>query len=233
MGGTERGYRRRERTDGPARSTRVTRRTDAEYTAATRHGDATITCALGGVSVLFNVSTLLHEPVGGTRAFRVDDQRAHVASEDYDATVNGTVRMLRTERGVLVSARLAVRPGLECARCLAEFEQELTLDFDEEFIVEHDPVTGKPTGEISPDEFRIDEHQHLDLSEAVRQYEQSALPLRPVCKPDCEGLCPVCGQDLNERDCGCRRDEDDDRWASLWGLAQRLRTEESDGRTEG
>ncbi len=182
--------------------------------------------------MLFNVSTLLREPVGSTRSYRVEDEPARVPEEEYETIVSGAVEVLRSVRGVLVSARLAVRSRVECGRCLASFEQELPLEFEEEFVLEHDPESGAPLEGIAPDDFRIVEGQHLDLSEAVRQYEQSALPLRPVCRPDCRGLCPACGQDLNQQACGCERDGADARWAGLATLAERLRTEDDDGSTE-
>ena len=93
--------------------------------------------------------------------------------------------------------------------------------------------TAGSRGRVVADDFRIDDQQHLDLSEAVRQYERSALPLRALCRPDCAGLCPVCGQDLNERACGCERVANDGRWAGLATLGERLRTEEHDGRPQG
>ena len=182
--------------------------------------------------MLFNVSTLLREPVGSTRSYHIEDEPARVPDEAYATVVSGDVRVLRSVRGVFVSARLAVRSRLECGRCLASFEHDLSLEFDEEFVVEHDLDTGAPVEGIMPDDFRIEGGQHLDLSEAVRQYEQSALPLRPVCRPDCRGLCPACGQDLNEQACGCEREGTDARWAGLATLAERLRTEDDDGRTE-
>ena len=182
--------------------------------------------------MLLNVSTLLGEPVGSTRSYRLEDEPARVPDEGYETTVSGAVEVLRSTGGVLVSARLAVRPRVECGRCLASFEQELTLEFEEEFVIEHDPETGAPLEGIAPDDFRIEDSQHLDLSEAVRQYEQSALPLRPLCGPDCRGLCPACGQDRNQQACGCERDPADSRWASLATLAELLRTEDDDGRTE-
>lgn len=176
--------------------------------------------------MIFNVSTLLEEPIGGARAFEVTDERVRVPEEGYETRVSGTVELVRTPRGVVVRAQLAVLPRLQCGRCLAEFEQALTLDVYEEFVTDRDLITGEPVEGISPDDFRVDDYRHLDLSEAVRQYEQSALPLGPLCSAECAGLCPTCGQNRNEHDCDCARDPGDGRWSSLAGLADRLRSEE-------
>ena len=179
----------------------------------------------------FNVSTLLQEPVGSTRLAEVEDEAVQVSAAGYASRVTGTVRLMRTQRGVLVQADLRTRPTLECARCLEPFVSELRLTMDEEFIPLRDPVTGDAV-QADPDEFRIDGRNHLDLSEAVRQYEQAALPLRPLCREDCAGLCPVCGQNLNERRCDCTPPESEGAWAGLAALAERLRSEEDDGGTE-
>ncbi len=179
----------------------------------------------------FNVSTLLQEPIGSTRLAEVEDEPVQVPASGYTASATGTIRLMRTQRGVLAHADVRVRPSLECARCLQPFEAELRLVIDEEFIPLRDPITGDAVS-ADPDEFRIDGRNHLDLSEAVRQYEQAALPIRPLCRDDCAGLCPTCGQNLNERRCDCIQPEPEGAWAGLAALAERLRSEEDDGSTK-
>jgi uncharacterized protein len=97
----------------------------------------------------------------------------------------------------------------ECRRCLepvrTEVSDELTLVFaaDVEEGGEGGAYPLEPVGE------------ELDLSEAVR--EEAVLATNPfvVCKPECRGLCPQCGQNLNEGTCDCTLDEPDPRWAAL------------------
>lgn len=179
----------------------------------------------------FNVATLLQEPVGSTRFATVEDEPVQVPAAGYAGTVTGRVRLMRIQRGVLVHADLVTRPMLECGRCLTPVQVEIRLVIDEEYVPLRDPVTGDAV-EADPDEFRIDGSNHLDLSEAVRQYEQAALPIQPVCREDCAGLCPVCGQNLNERRCDCEQPDPEGAWAGLAALAERLRTEEHDGSPE-
>lgn len=180
----------------------------------------------------FNVSALLLEPVGATRSFTFDGERAAVPEEGYETQISGAIEMMRTDRGILVHARLDSRPRIECGRCAITFTAEFAFVFDEEFVAPVDPVTGESVAEIGPDDLRISEHLHLDVSEAVRQYEQAGLPIRPVCRPDCAGLCPTCGRDLNDGPCACPADNADDRWSGLAGLAEQLKTEEARGSTE-
>jgi uncharacterized protein len=180
--------------------------------------------------VQFNVSTLLQEPVGSTRVFEVSEGDVAVPADAYEGTVSGRVHMLRTARGVLVRANLEVEPTLECARCLEPYGLPLELRIEEEFFPQLDPATGEAV-QADPDDFRIDDRNHLDLSEAVRQYEQAALPIQPVCRPDCAGLCPICGQNLNEHPHEHERPPAEAGWTDLASLAERLRAEEDRGRT--
>jgi uncharacterized protein len=182
--------------------------------------------------VQFNVSALLLEPVGTARSFSFDGERADVPEEQYKTTISGDISMMRTERGILVHADLDSQPEIACGRCAIPFTADYTFSFDEEFVAPADPVTGEPAADIGPDDLQIGEDLHLDVSEAVRQYEQAGLPIRPVCRPDCAGLCATCGRDLNDGPCDCPSEEADDRWSSLATLAEELKTEEASGSTE-
>ena len=193
----------------------------------------------------FNVATLLQEPVGSMRVGTLTDELVRVAPshadalggggdgrsrliDGYERRISGSVRLIRTSRGVLVQARLHLDAPVICARCLRETTTPLDLKIDEEYVPLHDMHTGRRL-EAEPDEFRIDDRHYLDLSEAVRQYEQTALPLQPVCRPDCAGLCPVCGRDRNDGPCHEDRETTPAQWSALAGLAERLRAEETDG----
>jgi uncharacterized protein len=79
--------------------------------------------------------------------------------------------------------------------------------------------TGQPLLEASDeDAFLIDQNHLLDLTEAVRQYREASVIMQPLCRPDCRGLCPRCGRDLNAGDCGCSLGPADARWAALSSL---------------
>ena len=65
-----------------------------------------------------------------------------------------------------------------------------------------------------PGSFMIDDRNIMDISEAIRQYTVMALPIKPLCRQDCSGLCPTCGADLNEKRCDCTP-EIDPRWEKL------------------
>lgn len=171
--------------------------------------------------MLFNVAQLLQEPTGSERTHRLDDRVTDV-SDHAETPVTGSVRLVRTNRGILayVSVDAAVRET--CSRCLGPAESSVHTELAEEYIPTVDLNTGQPVpapeDDTDADTFRIDEHHHLDLTEAVRQALVAEEPMRALCRPDCAGLCPTCGADLNLGRCDCPREPSDDRWAALRSL---------------
>ena len=167
--------------------------------------------------MLFNVSGLEQEGIGATREYEIEG--ALTSAERAPESVTGNVELLRTDRGVLVRARLRLVEPEDCSRCLKPLQETLPIEFDEEFLTKVDVRSGQPIEE-RPDEehFLIDEHHMLDLTEAIRQYREASGVMQPLCRLDCRGLCPRCGQDLNERDCDCTSAPVDNRWTALAGL---------------
>ena len=174
-----------------------------------------------------NVATLLQEQIGSSRDIEISAEPIAAAGFDYRRVIDGTLQLLRTERGVLARVRVALTIPLECARCLEAFEDQIDVEFEEEFVLAYPhPTTGvRPVPEEG--DFLIDDHWHLDLSEAVRQYEQSAVPLMALCRPDCPGFAAEPSTAVPTA-----LTTTDNRWSALSGLAARLHEEESDGAPE-
>lgn len=109
-----------------------------------------------------------------------------------------------------------------CSRCLVSFKRE----FKEKIEVEYRQEIFRPKGLkvdltriINQDYYSGDE---IDLFPLIRDVVILALPMAPVCKPDCKGLCPICGKNLNEGECGCRREETPPWKEALKGLKVKL-----------
>lgn len=168
----------------------------------------------------FNVAALLKETVGATRKFELSDDINGIDQEIKAVSpLRGSVKLTRTNDSILAEARLRVTIQATCGRCLAEFTMPLDLRFAEQFQPVVDIATGLPLpGPEDRSVFTIDESHVLDLSEAVRQYILVSLPIAPLCKSDCAGLCPQCGHDLNQGPCECPRQVGDPRLAILADL---------------
>lgn len=166
--------------------------------------------------IQINVSQQLKAAIGSIRNYEVND------AIDIDGclyTAQGTVNLMRTDRGILVKGALNTESELTCSRCLVPFECPLTLDIEEEYYPTLDIVTGSPLPlPDDPGSFTIDEHNILDLTEAIRQYTLLAIPMKPLCHQDCAGLCPTCGANLNMSQCDCPLEPADPRWAKLLEL---------------
>ena len=168
----------------------------------------------------FNVSQLLKEGSGSTRSYDVNDFAS--LQEGWPMTpISGVVKMMRTDAGIWVSAQLATHFDCECSRCVADMEQFVRLDIEEEYLPEIDVSTGARLNfpDAMADNFYIDHSHMLDMSEAIRQYFGLSMPFKSVCRDDCKGLCMTCGTDLNQVDCSCDNVVRDPRWGALLALA--------------
>ncbi|MBF6612581.1 MAG: DUF177 domain-containing protein [Chloroflexi bacterium] len=175
--------------------------------------------------LVFNVAQLLKEPVGAIRKYSLDTPLlvlAEESSEDgslaaYD--LHGSVKVTRMSRDLLVQGDVEASVSLECSRCLEQFRLPVDAMLEELFQPTLDVETGRPVqlddSEKDDTAFHIDQNHLMDLSEPVRQALLVALPLKPLCKEECAGLCPHCGANLNETQCGCESEDVDSRWQGL------------------
>lgn len=128
--------------------------------------------------------------------------------------LQGEVRFTRTGQGLYGQGRLIVSVPGECVRCLTAFEQPLGVELAELFAY--------PPTEATDPLLAVPETGILDLTPLVRELGLVAIPIRPLCREDCKGLCPECGADRNVVACGHYREEVDPRLAALEGLRDSL-----------
>ena len=114
------------------------------------------------------------------------------------------VRLESVNEGIVVRGGVEAPWIGECRRCLRPIESTVRADVYEVF--EDEPVEGE-TNKLDVD--------RIDLEPVAREAVLLELPLAPLCQEDCAGLCPECGADRNERDCGHALEVRDDRWAAL------------------
>jgi uncharacterized protein len=165
-----------------------------------------------------NVSQLLKEQIGSTREYKIEEA-LDIAGDNVDSEFSGEVSLLRTQRDVLVRAKLHTELELTCSRCLSKFGYPLDISFEEEYIQTTDVNSGLPLEtSAEPESFTIDEHHVIDLREAVRQYALLLVPMKPLCREGCAGLCQECGRNLNDGACGCPVQTVDPRWSKLMNL---------------
>jgi uncharacterized protein len=165
----------------------------------------------------YNVAQLLVEHLGSTRQYEIDQPPRDIdEGVRAAAPIEGQVKFTRTNRGILADARLRTELQQECSRCLEDIVTPVSVRFVEEFYPTVDLRTGLP---IKAPEggtgFMLTEAHEVDLTEPVRQSVLLELPMKPLCRPDCAGLCPTCGKKLNEGPCGHEDEPADHRMSAL------------------
>ena len=171
-----------------------------------------------GKTMLYNVAQLLKENIGASRQFGIDGSLYDIDENNPGATrVLGRVKFLRSARGILATGSAHLSLVQACRRCLQLTETEVRFQFEEEFVPSVDVSTGVRLALSSEDspELVVDEHHTLDLTEVLRQYAILAASDWALCRPDCKGLCPKCGRNLNFGSCNCESVETDPRFAAL------------------
>ena len=155
----------------------------------------------------FDVSTLLKAPLG--KSLTLDIDAGPQVLEDMEVEyLRGSAQAIRAEKGIFVSGTVESRLRLECARCLDEFGFPVTLELAEMFRM--------PGTDVRPDAiYAVGENLELDLAPLVRELAWLAVPMRPLCDPECKGLCPHCGANLNAEACQCEEMRVDPRLAVL------------------
>lgn len=117
---------------------------------------------------------------------------------------------------IRVKGHLAVEMEADCDRCL----EPARFPVDSDFELFYTPVTEGPVNEevaldSSEAEIGFYEGDGIELNDVLREYVLLALPMQRVCREDCKGICPTCGQNRNLKDCDCQAVPQDDRWAAL------------------
>jgi uncharacterized protein len=149
-----------------------------------------------------NVAGLLREPAGATRTVELGSLDWGPAGPRPPRRVLGTLRLQRTNRGILASGRARTLARRTCIRCLDEFDEPVDVELNEEFLPSVDPTSGAPVAvdAAEADVARIDAHHEIDLTALLADELALAEPMHPLCRPDCPGLCVVCGARLDAAD---------------------------------
>lgn len=158
----------------------------------------------------FNFGFLLEVNYGTSRTIELDYPDILLEDDLTLAPLTGTFQAIRNSKGIYITGQLFSNIDVECARCLDPFSLPIAIDLDELY---HYPPHSAPPGE-----YFVGEDGFIDLAPLVRQISLLAIPMQPICREDCQGLCIECGHNLNDGDCGCVEEDIDPRLAKLGEL---------------
>lgn len=160
--------------------------------------------------IRFDVSSLTRARLGTSLTLNVDTGPQSLIDLEVDF-LHGTVQVIRVQGGLLVQGAVESQLGLECVRCLEPFVLPITLELEEIFRL--------PGGGLAPDaSYVVGGDGWIDLTPLLRELAWVAIPMKPLCSPDCKGLCPNCGANLNLEPCTCGSTSIDPRLALLKDL---------------
>lgn len=105
---------------------------------------------------------------------------------------------------------------LQCSRCLENFTTQKQEDLSAHFV-KRETYVSKQKEKLMESDITIENYDKdiIDLTQIIYDAINLAIPMKPLCKEDCKGLCPICGTNLNKETCNCQREKTDPRWEPL------------------
>jgi uncharacterized protein len=157
-----------------------------------------------------DVRDLLEHP-GAAKTVHVGEAvpglHTELADVPEDAPLQGDLTLESVVDGIYVHGRVVGRFTMRCARCLKTFERDFDVALDELYVRQLGPE----------DDYALTPELTLDPEPMLRDAVVLEMPFSPLCRPDCLGLCPICGGDRNLGECP-GHETTDPRWAALEGL---------------
>ena len=175
-----------------------------------------------GAPLVWNVAGLLADDPGATRDYEVAGATIDLGDDLRLADpIEGHVRLARTNRGLIVAAAFETAIEAQCSRCLVDIEVPVEIAIEEEALPSIDIHTGapvRPEPDAQDEPLRLTDHHELDLETPVREAILLAEPIAPLCKESCQGLCPTCGERLEDGTHDPPTDDIDPRLEALRGF---------------
>jgi uncharacterized protein len=137
-------------------------------------------------SLRLNVGFLFNQSVGSSRVFYFDLPSLFLEPDLNLNNLIGQAKISRTPQGLLVQVKMQASWLADCVRCLTSSEQLLKTDFTELFAFSIRTITES--------ELILPEDGYIDLGPLLREYMVLEIPINPLCHPECQGICPVCGE---------------------------------------
>ncbi len=168
----------------------------------------------------YDITELLLTP-GKRIDLEVREEDPEALDASIVAPITGHLRFHNSVDALLVTGQIVSALEMECARCLEMYVLPIQATVNEQFnMTPLPPTVDEESLDIVDMAANILEGTIFDLGELLRQVALLEAPLQPLCRPDCRGLCPRCGHNLNEEDCGCSSETETSSFAVLGKLIE-------------
>ncbi|MBF0292286.1 MAG: DUF177 domain-containing protein [Nitrospinae bacterium] len=173
-----------------------------------------------GFALLVKVAPIPEEGEEGRweippEAFKSGADEVHPLPVKGNAVLSG--RIYKDDKTVFFNGAVTATLDLSCSRCLKQFEMDIKEDVTAVFMPRAVMSSVVDEVEVTQEDLDVQlyDEEELDLFGPAHDQVALALPMRPLCDESCKGLCPRCGNDLNEGLCGCSEPVGDSRFAAL------------------
>jgi uncharacterized protein len=155
----------------------------------------------------------------------LDPEDPAVREMDIKEPVIGSFHINKHGHQVLVRGTVVGDVKLRCARCLRDFDSHIQEDLNIELRPVFDLERSGHEVELIADDLDIDffRGDSFDLGHIVAEQIALLLPMKPLCREDCAGICSICGVNRSESPCDCMSGEIDDRWGALIKLKEQMK----------
>ncbi|NCS90411.1 MAG: DUF177 domain-containing protein [Ignavibacteria bacterium] len=137
--------------------------------------------------------------------------------EDFTGNIKADVELSKAPSQIILKVNLSVMAKFVCDRCALDFMPILTNSYKMVYLYGSPPEENDSLNLV----YIHTDTDRINISSDVRDYAILAIPMKKLCKEDCKGLCYKCGQNLNERECGCTQSVDI-RWQPLLEIKKKL-----------
>lgn len=172
--------------------------------------------------LIINVQDVKEE--GLSLNFVIDDVIPPAEIERRDFAVSGRVTFnavaYKAGRDIFIRGEMSTTLTLRCARCLEEFRYPLQVEVKTNYLYgkEETPGEEETTEEMMDEDTCFYRGDTINMADEIWSQIHLSLPMKPLCREGCRGLCQLCGTNLNRRSCDCGVGEADPRFAILKGL---------------
>ncbi len=157
--------------------------------------------------LILEVGFIAHEEVGYSREFDFEFQHLKFDQDLEVENLSGTITASRNSDGVLTVGNFRAITSATCGRCLDPTQQLLNTEFSEQFTL--------PNHADKDTELMLPHNGKIDFGPILREYFLLDVPINPLCREDCQGLCTECGINRNEESCDCEIDEINPQFSAL------------------
>ncbi len=146
-------------------------------------------------------------PAGVSLADRIETDEAMIVGQEggYLDDIHFSVHLSREGERIKAMGTLRTSVSLNCVRCLEEFEQRVNSKFDIIMFPVHEVDGGSIALNGDDMETIFFDGIRIDLSRILSEQVNICVPIHPICRSDCRGICPNCGVNLNFESCQCEQ----------------------------